>query len=192
MGHSQLGPHHILRWTSKFTRRLVGSGLGRGASALSEIARHVAPLRGIYSPFLGAPPVMVGMEERGSHFVRLRNETMVSEKYSMRRCLRFQQSLEDGDLDNVYWLPGLADPADGVAEDMSDMIPLPRLLGPGAFHSGMLRPFWVVPLVNKRSARFGGRRRKLYFRVRVFPCLSLLGNSLFSAWVLPEPPVSFV
>ena len=57
----------------------------------------------------------------------------------MRHFLGIQQTLENGDLDNVYWLLGLGNPAGGTTKIKSDMIPLLRLLESGALNPGILR-----------------------------------------------------
>ena len=43
-------------------------------------------------------------------------------------------------LGNVYWLPGLGNPAHGLTETKSDMGPLLRLLESGTYNPGALRP----------------------------------------------------
>ena len=53
---------------------------------------------------------------------------MVAEGYSVRHLPGFQQFLVNGELGNIYSLPGLENPADGVAEVKSDILPLLRLL----------------------------------------------------------------
>ena len=75
---------------------------------------------------------------------RLKNEKMAAAKYLIRRILEIQQSLQSGNLDNVHWLPGLEVPADGTTGVKSDVIPLLRLLEPGAFHPAFLRPLKCV------------------------------------------------
>ena len=64
---------------------------------------------------------------------------MVARWYVVRDSLGIQQFLGNGELGSVYWLGGLANPADRITEVKSDMIPLLRLLVLGAFHLGVLR-----------------------------------------------------
>ena len=70
---------------------------------------------------------------------------MVSAKYLARRFLRVQQFLEEGCLGDEE------NPADGLAEVRSDLVPLLRLLESGRFFPGQLRPLrsvawkeWVI------------------------------------------------
>ena len=39
---------------------------------------------------------------------------MITQKHLVRPYLGIQQPLANGDLDNVYWLPGPENPADGM------------------------------------------------------------------------------
>ena len=64
---------------------------------------------------------------------------MVAEKYLVRHFLSIQQALEEGELENAYWLPGTENPADGLTKVRSDMVLL-RLLESGGFRQGRLRP----------------------------------------------------
>ena len=65
---------------------------------------------------------------------------MVTEKYLVRRFLSIQQFLEDGELENVYWIPGTENPADGLTKLRSEMGPIMALLETGRFQPGLLRP----------------------------------------------------
>ena len=56
---------------------------------------------------------------------------MVTEKYLVRHFLSIQQFLEDGELENVYWIPGTENPADGLTKLRSET---------GRFQPGTLRP----------------------------------------------------
>ena len=51
-----------------------------------------------------------------------------------------QQLLEDGELETVYWLPGVKNPADGLTKLRSEMGPIMTLLETGRFQPGILRP----------------------------------------------------
>ena len=65
---------------------------------------------------------------------------MITEKYLVRHFLSIQQFLEDGELDNVYWLPELENPADSLTKVRCEMIPILTLLETGKFQPGTLRP----------------------------------------------------
>ena len=54
--------------------------------------------------------------------------------------LSIQQSLGDGELENVYWFPGTEYPADGLTKLRSELGPILALLETGIFLPGFLRP----------------------------------------------------
>ena len=51
---------------------------------------------------------------------------------------------EDKELDNIYWLPGTGNPAEGMTRMKSEMSPMLNLLEFGEFHPGVLRPLLGV------------------------------------------------
>ena len=65
---------------------------------------------------------------------------MVTEKYLVRHFLGIQQSLEEGELKNVYWISGAENPADGLTKLRIEMGPILALLETGSFQPGVLRP----------------------------------------------------
>ena len=75
-----------------------------------------------------------------SLFTHLKNKKMVTEKYLVRHFLSIQQFIEEGDLDNAYWLPGTENPADGLTKSRGEMGPILALLETGRFQPGLLRP----------------------------------------------------
>ena len=108
--------------------------------AFCEMIDHMALLREFYAPFSGAPQGMEGKKECDSLFSHLKNRTLLTGKYLVRHFLSIQQLIEDGDLDNVYWLPGVENPADGLTKLKSEMGPIPPLLETGRIQPGLLRP----------------------------------------------------
>ena len=48
---------------------------------------------------------------------------MAAEKFLVRRFSGSKQALEEGDLDNAFWLPGAENPADGLTKVRSDLVP---------------------------------------------------------------------
>ena len=48
---------------------------------------------------------------------------MITGKYLVRPLLSIQQHLEDGELENVYWITGTEIPADGLTKLCSEMGP---------------------------------------------------------------------
>ena len=101
---------------------------------------HMALLRECYSPFAKIAPSSAGFEDCESLFTHLKNRKMIAEKYLVRHFLSIQQFLEDGELDNVYWLPGLENPADSLTKVRCEMVPILTLLETGKFQPGALRP----------------------------------------------------
>ena len=91
-------------------------------------------------PFSHISPELVGMEDCESLPTYLKNRKMITEKYLVRHFLSIQQLLEDGELENVYWLPGVGNPADGLTKLRSEMGPIMTLLETGGFQPGILRP----------------------------------------------------
>ena len=65
---------------------------------------------------------------------------MITEKFLVRHFLAIQQAVESGELANVYWIPGLENPADSLTKVKSDMVPLLRLMESGHYNPGVLRP----------------------------------------------------
>ena len=51
MSSTLTGPRHVLQWSSKFTRKPVGSSLGGELYALSAMADHMSLLRHYYGAF---------------------------------------------------------------------------------------------------------------------------------------------
>ena len=97
-------------------------------------------LREFYGQFSRISPGWVGMGGCGSLFTHLKNRKMVTEKYLVRHFLGIQQSLEEGELENAYWIPGTENPADGLTMLRSEMGPIMALLETGRFQPGILRP----------------------------------------------------
>ena len=101
---------------------------------------HMALLREFYAPSSRASPGFVGMEDCESLFTHLKNKEIVTEKYLVRHFRSTQQFIEGGDLDNVYWIPGTGNPADGLTKTRTEMGPILALLATGRFQPGLLRP----------------------------------------------------
>ena len=60
--------------------------------------------------------------------------------FGTKLFLSIQRFLEDGELENVYWIPGTENPADGLTKLRSEMGPIMALLETGRFQPGLLRP----------------------------------------------------
>ena len=80
------------------------------------------------------------MENCESLFTHLKNRKMVTEKYLVRHFLSIQQFIEEGNLDNVYWIPRTENPADGLTKSRSEMGPILAHLETGRLQPGLLRP----------------------------------------------------
>ena len=111
-------------WSSKFTRKFVKRSLGGEVYAYSEMADHVSLLREFYAHFLDLPLGLVGSEDCERPFTHLKNKKIITEKSRVRHFLATQQASETKGPGNVFWLPGLRNPADGLSKTESDMAPL--------------------------------------------------------------------
>ena len=140
MASSLSGPCHVLQWTSKFTRKLVKSSLGGEVYAFSEMVDHMAPSKEFRAPCSRISPGLVGVEDCESLFTHFENRKMITEKYLARHFLSIQQFVEEGELNNAYWLPGTENPADGLTKIKSEMGPIPSFLETGRFQPGLLLP----------------------------------------------------
>ena len=70
-------------------------------------------------------------------------------------------------LDNVYRIPGLGNPADGLANTQNDIVPLLRLLESGVRNPGILRPFKSIASNGKLFAFFPWGRFSLVYSGRL-------------------------
>ena len=67
---------------------------------------------------------MVGLEVCVCLSSHLRTRRMITVKYLVRRFLGVQQLLDNQELDNIYWLPGTENPADGMSKMEGNMSPM--------------------------------------------------------------------
>ena len=101
---------------------------------------RVMLLEEFYEPFADLSPDLLGFVDCESLFSHLKKQKMIAEKFLARHFLAIQQAAESGDLANVYWVPGLENPADSLTKVKSDMVPLLRLMESGCYNPGVLRP----------------------------------------------------
>ena len=113
---------------------------GEEAYAISEMIDHMALLREFYAPSSRLSPGLAGMEDCESLFTHLGYRKMVTGKYLARHFLSIQQLIEEGELDNVYRIPGTENAADGLTKIKSETKSIPALLETGRFRPGLLRP----------------------------------------------------
>ena len=113
----------------------MSSSLGGQVYALSDVV-----VKNFYGPFEGVNPGKAGSEHCESLFAHSKPKRMIAERHLARNFLSIQQALEEGDLENASWQPGTDNPADGLTKVRNEVAPLSRLLEPGRFHSGPLRP----------------------------------------------------
>ena len=111
------------------------SSLGGEAYAFSEMLGHMSMLREFYGSFADWYPGMVGLEDCESLLTRLKKNILVrhlfTESFLVRHFLAIQQTIEIQELDNVYWIPGKGNPADGLTKLQSETLPLLRLMEAG-------------------------------------------------------------
>ena len=135
------GPYHILRRASKLTRRLVSRGLGGGACVFSEMVDPPMSLRRQFAtPSANLSPGMIVLEDCKSLLNHLESKKTIAEEYLVCHFLGMGHSLGNGNLGDAQWLPGLKNPADGLAEVTSDCAPPLRLLESGTLNPGTTRP----------------------------------------------------
>ena len=121
-------------------RKIVKNSLGGEVYALSDMVAQMLSLEDLYGPFECVKPGVAGLEDCGSLFTSLETKNMIAETYLVRHRAIIQQALGEGDLENVYWLPGTGNPAGGLTKVRSDMFPFLRLLESGGFRRIQLRP----------------------------------------------------
>ena len=83
---------------------------------------------------------MAGMEDCESLFTRLKKNKLITEKFPARHFPAIQQAIEPQELDNVYWIPGKENPAGGLTQLHSEILPVLRLMEAGTCNPGLLRP----------------------------------------------------
>ena len=108
---------------------------GGDVYAPSGLADRLALKSGFRKPSVGLSPGMIGL---------------VGYEGLFRHFLRIQQALEQGELDNLYWLQGMGNPADGLTKVRSGMAPTLRLM-----ESGKIGPGPLCPLKGIRSKEKG-------------------------------------
>ena len=101
---------------------------------------HMSTLREFYGNFAGSKPGMIGLEDCESLFTHLKKSKSITEKFLVRHFMSIQQALEEHELNNVFWIPGKENPADGLTKMHSEIPPLLRLLESGTYNPGILRP----------------------------------------------------
>ena len=132
MSPNLCGPCHLTQWPSKFARKLAESSLGGEVYAFSEMLGHMSMLRGFFGHCMDLRPGMVGSEDCESLFTRLKKNKLITEKYLARHFLAIQQAIGLQELDNVYWIPGKENPAGGLTQLHSEILPLLRLMEAGS------------------------------------------------------------
>ena len=92
---------------------------------------HMSLLRDVYGPFGGLNPGAAGLEDCGSPSTHLKTNKMITRKYLVRHFPSVQQPLERGELDHLFWAPGIGNPTDISTMVRSDMAPPLRHLESG-------------------------------------------------------------
>ena len=147
MSSNLCAPCHLIQWTSKFARKLVKGSLGGEVYALGKMLDHMSMIREFYGRFTDLHPGMAGVENCDSLPTHLKENILITEKFLVRHFLATQQAIELQELDYVYWAPGRENPAGGLPELHSGILPLLRLMEAGTYNPGRLRPlkglaFW--------------------------------------------------
>ena len=140
MSSNLCGPCQLIRWTSKFTRKLAKRSPGGEVYAFSEMLGHTSMLREFYGHFTDLRPGMAGPGNRESLFAHLKKNKVVTEKFLVRHCRAIQQAIEIQELGNAYWIPGKENPAYGLTKLHSEILSLLRLMEAGTYNPSYLRP----------------------------------------------------
>ena len=114
------GPRHIVQWTSKFTRKSVKSSLAGEVRASSEIVDRVPTLRELFARSMHLFPGMAALEDYEFPPTRLKKKKIIAGRFPVVHCLATYQASETRESGNIYWLPGLGNPAGGLAKTKSD------------------------------------------------------------------------
>ena len=120
--------------------------LGHPVYAFSEMLGHMSMLREFYGHFAGSNPGLIGLEDCESLFTHRKKSKSTTEKFLVRHFMSIQQALEEEELNNVFWIPGKENPADGLTKMHSEILPLFCLLASGAYTPGILRPLKRISL----------------------------------------------
>ena len=120
------------------------NSLGGEVYAIGEMVDHMSLLQDCYGLVDGLDPGMAGLADSETFVTYLKTKKMLNDKYSARHFLRIQQAFGEGELDNVHWVPGTGNPADGSTKVRSDMAPL-STSGIGPLQS------WVVKTATKSA-----------------------------------------
>ena len=83
---------------------------------------HVVLSRELYEPSADSRSGRIGVDSCESLFTHLRNKVASTEECRGRQFLVIQQALDNGEMDNVFWLPVTEDPAGCLASVRSDMV----------------------------------------------------------------------
>ena len=104
---------------------------------------HLSVSRDFSAPFEGLDPRTVGSEDCESLFAHLKTKKLIAEKNLARHFQSNQETLEQGELGNVYWSPGTENPTNGLTKVRSDAVPPLRILESGRLNLGFERGTWM-------------------------------------------------
>ena len=85
-------------------------------------------------------PGMAGLENCGALLTHLKSKRGVAEKCPVRHFVIAQQAFELKQSGDVYRLPGVGNPADGLTKIKSGLVSLLCLLESWSYNPGTLRP----------------------------------------------------
>ena len=134
------GPRHIWQRASKSRRNQVTGSPGGGGYTFGEMLGRMSMLREFHGHFADLFLGTVGLEECGSPSTRLGEDRMIAEKLLVHLSPAIQEASELEELGNLYRFPGRGNPADGMTQLHSGILPLVRLIESGARNPGFARP----------------------------------------------------
>ena len=160
-------------------------------------------LRKCHAPLGYLSPGMIGFEARGSLSTHLPNAKTAPDRYLVRHFPGIQRALGSHELGDGHRLPAAGNPADGLANVKSDMVPILRTLQTGALSPGALRllqggsprenrndghTFYPLPKLLWRLSRTA---KATYMRIHLISRRQAAGVSIrFLASLPPVPPRS--
>ena len=137
----------LCKRNSRFTRKQLRSSLAGELYTLTEMWYRVAIIREFSAAITRPKPGAFASLHCGSLFSHIRARKLGAKKFLTRRFRGISGATK---LDNVAWIPGTDNPADGPTKVKSEMGPLLRPLEGGTYRSRHLHqnkgvPFWDSP-----------------------------------------------
>ena len=129
------GPRHPLHWSPRFTRRAAESSLGGNIYSFSKVADHAEMVMEFCTIFGCKELAPVRFAYCDSLVSRSPSRKVVAEAFLAGYFSAIQDTPYRQVLRNVSRIRGPPNPADGLTQRKSDLVPLPSILMKGGFHA---------------------------------------------------------